>query len=87
MSAPGPMKTRFLLLPAICILLSGCGIIGKTLGTAGSLIQTVTAPVTGLLNVAEPGSEKAWREKAAAEKRRKTPPPNDRLRTQAKRRD
>jgi hypothetical protein len=83
------MKIRLLLLAVLSLLPSGCGFVGKTLGTATNLVngavQTVTGPVRGMLQVAEPGSEKAWREKAAAEKLRKSPSPDDRSRTQEKR--
>lgn len=65
------MKLRHLLPAAFALPLTGCGFIGQTLGTvtntAGSLIRTVTSPISGILNVADEGSEKAWRDKAAAQ--------------------
>ena len=81
------MKLRHLLPAALGLPLSGCGFVGKTLGTvantAGGLISTVTAPVAGLMNVADEGSEKEWQQKADAESKQKHA--HDRRQNQAKR--
>ena len=76
------MKFRALVPVVLSLLPCGCGFVGKTLNTvtntAGAVVNTVTAPVRGVLNVADEGSEKAWSEKAAAG--------YDRSRTQKQRR-
>ena len=81
------MKLRHLLPAFLALLLSGCGFAGKTLGTvtgaATSLIGTVTAPLNGIVNAADGGSEKAWQEKADAQTRQKDA--HDRRPTQTKR--
>jgi len=85
------MKIRVLLLAVLSLLPSGCGFVGHTLGTVtsavGGIVKTVTSPISGVLNAAEPGAEKAWREKAAAEKRKKIPTSDDRRSTSSQRRD
>ena len=81
------MKFRHLLPALFTLPFSGCGFVGHTLGTvtntASSLIRAVTAPVSGLLNVADEGSEQAWQQKADARTQQKQP--HDRRQIQAKR--
>ncbi len=69
------MKLHHLFPAFFALPLAGCGFAGKTLGTvtgaATSLIGTVTAPLNGIVNAADGGSEKAWQEKADAQTRQK----------------
>ena len=81
------MHFRLLLLAAFALPLSGCGTashaINMVTGTAGNLVRTVLAPVSGILQVADEGSEQAWQQKADA----RTPKDqkHDRRHTQTKR--
>lgn len=82
------MKFRVLLPAAVALLFTGCGFVGKTLGTAtnlvGSVINTVTAPLN-LADQPDAKTEKAWRERTAA-LNREDAAKNDRRRTPEKRR-
>lgn len=65
------MNLRLLLTAALALPLSGCGTashaINMVTGTAGNLVRTVLAPVSGVLQVADEGSEEAWQQKAGAQ--------------------
>ncbi len=86
MTRPRAMKFTPLLLAALAVLPSGCGFVGKTLGTvtsaAGSLVNTVTSPLH-LADKPDSATEKAWKEKTAALKREDAAR-HDRSRSQGK---
>lgn len=86
------MKARLAILAVLSLLPCSCGFVGKTLSTVtapvSGLLNTVTGPLRGLTNLAEDGSEKAWREKADELKRLKnSPTAHDCSRTPVQRRN
>lgn len=78
-----------LIASAAVLALPGCGFVNKTLGTvtnaAGGLLNTVTGPVRGLTNAAEPtGTEAEWRARLDQLKRERDAA-HDRRRSETKR--
>lgn len=90
MYAQGNSMKRCLLPAALALLLPGCGFLNKTLGTAmnaaGGVVNTVTRPVSGVLNLSDASeNEDAWRTRLDQLKSERQSALHDRRRPQAKR--